>query len=90
VIAGSGPWLRLRYRILLALSRFWQIESLYRANAKYRPAWVPRFVCYQRVRDLPRIASSTLQAESFIRLPLQRTTQRATQTPSLERRSHHV
>jgi lysyl-tRNA synthetase class 2 len=71
-IAGAGPGLRLWYRLLLALSRFWQIESLYRANAKYRPIWVPRFVCYQRTRDLPRIASATLQAESFIRRPLQR------------------
>ncbi|GAA0927915.1 phosphatidylglycerol lysyltransferase domain-containing protein [Kribbella koreensis] len=67
-LAGAGPGLRLWYRILLGLSRFWQIESLYRANAKYRPAWVPRFVCYQRVRELPRIASATLQAESFLRL----------------------
>jgi lysyl-tRNA synthetase class 2 len=71
-IAGAGPALRLWYRILLALSRFWQIESLYRANAKYRPIWVPRFVCYERARDVPRIASATLQAESFIRWPLQR------------------
>ncbi|TDO45508.1 lysyl-tRNA synthetase class 2 [Kribbella sp. VKM Ac-2571] len=71
-IAGAGPGLRLWYRILLGLSRFWQIESLYRANAKYRPAWVARFVCYPRARDLPRIASATLHAESFVRWPRRR------------------
>ncbi|MFK4084966.1 phosphatidylglycerol lysyltransferase domain-containing protein [Kribbella sp. NPDC020789] len=65
-IAGAGPGLRLWYRILLVLSRFWQIESLYRANAKYLPVWIPRYVCYQRARDLPRIAAATLLAESFI------------------------
>ena len=27
--------------MLLSLCRFWQIESLYRANAKYQPEWVP-------------------------------------------------
>jgi lysyl-tRNA synthetase class 2 len=71
-LAGAGPGLRLWYRMLLWLSRFWQIESLYRANAKYRPAWHPRFVCYPRARDLPRIASATLQAESFVRWPHRR------------------
>lgn len=71
-LAGAGPGLRLWYRMLLWLSRFWQIESLYRANAKYGPAWTPRFVCYPRARDLPRIASATLQAESFVRWPHQR------------------
>ncbi|MEV0788011.1 phosphatidylglycerol lysyltransferase domain-containing protein [Kribbella sp. NPDC050459] len=68
-LTGAGVASRVRYRVLLGLSRFWQIESLYRANAKYRPAWNPRFVCYPRTRDLPRIASATLQAESFVRWP---------------------
>ena len=43
---GAGPVLRLWRVLLLTLSRFWQIESLYRANAKYQPEWVPRFVCF--------------------------------------------
>jgi lysyl-tRNA synthetase class 2 len=67
--AGAGPATRVWYRVLLGLSRFWQIESLYRANAKYRPAWVPRYLCYSRARELPRIASATLLAESFVRWP---------------------
>jgi lysyl-tRNA synthetase class 2 len=66
---GAGPVLRLWYRTLLLASRFWQIESLYRANAKYQPAWVPRFVCFPRARHLPRISTAALQAESFLRLP---------------------
>ncbi|MGW2027312.1 phosphatidylglycerol lysyltransferase domain-containing protein, partial [Streptomyces decoyicus] len=30
--------------LLSFFSRWWQIESLYRANAKYRPIWEPRYM----------------------------------------------
>lgn len=66
---GAGPVLRLWHRVLLVASRFWQIESLYRANAKYRPAWEPRFLCFVRARDLLRIATAALAAEAFITVP---------------------
>jgi lysyl-tRNA synthetase class 2 len=66
---GAGPVLRLWYRTLLIVSRFWQIESLYRANAKYQPVWNPRYICFPRARDLPRISTAALRAESFLRLP---------------------
>jgi lysyl-tRNA synthetase class 2 len=66
---GAGPVLRLWHRLLQLASKFWQIESLYRANAKYRPAWEPRFLCFIRARDLPRIATAALAAEAFIKLP---------------------
>ncbi len=66
---GAGPVLRIWHRFLLLASRFWQIESLYRANAKYRPIWEPRFLCFARARDLPRIGAAALEAEAFIRRP---------------------
>ena len=66
---GAGPVLRLWHRILLIASRFWQIESLYRANAKYRPRWEPRYLCFRRAGDLPRVAAAALQAEAFLRRP---------------------
>ena len=66
---GAGPVLRLWHRILLLASRFWQIESLYRANAKYRPVWEPRFLCFSRARELPRIGAAALEAEAFVRRP---------------------
>lgn len=66
---GAGPVLRLWRRALLEASRFWQIESLYRSNAKYRPRWEPRFVCFDSARDLPRIGLSALQAEAFLTRP---------------------
>ena len=63
---GAGPVLRLWHRLLLVASRWWQIESLYRANAKYQPEWVPRFVCFRRAAELPRVAIAALEAEAFV------------------------
>jgi lysyl-tRNA synthetase class 2 len=66
---GAGPVLRLWRRVLLEASRLWQIESLYRANAKYRPHWHPRFVCFDSARDLPRVGLAMLHAEAFLTWP---------------------
>ncbi|MEU6407507.1 phosphatidylglycerol lysyltransferase domain-containing protein [Microbispora sp. NPDC046933] len=66
---GAGPVLRAWRGILVFLSRWFQIESLYRFNAKFRPLWEPRFLVYPTARDLPRIGVSALQAEAFLTLP---------------------
>ncbi|MFI6076514.1 phosphatidylglycerol lysyltransferase domain-containing protein [Actinoplanes sp. NPDC051343] len=63
---GAGPVLRIWHRILKSASRLWQIESLYRANAKYQPDWHPRYLCFPVARDLPRIAIAVLSAEAFL------------------------
>ena len=56
-------------RLLLGVSRWFQIESLYRFNAKFRPVWEPRFICYPGAGDIPRIALAALEAEAFIVWP---------------------
>lgn len=66
---GAGPVLRLWRRVLLAASRVWQIESLYRSNAKFRPRWEPRFICFADTRDLPRVVLAALRAEAFVSRP---------------------
>src|SRR5262249_31380873 len=66
---GAGPVLRAWRGVLLFLSRWFQIESLYRFNAKFRPVWEPRFIVFPQSRDLPRIAVAALEAEAFIVLP---------------------
>jgi lysyl-tRNA synthetase class 2 len=63
---GAGPALRLWHRLLTMASRLWQIESLYRASAKYQPSWQPRYLCFPTARDLPRIAIAALSAEAFL------------------------
>lgn len=66
---GAGPALRLWRSVLLTASRFWQIESLYRANAKYQPEWLPRFVVFRTPGDLPRVGTAALRAEAFLVAP---------------------
>jgi lysyl-tRNA synthetase class 2 len=66
---GAGPILRLWRSLLVFSSRWFQIESLYRFNAKFSPEWEPRFICYSAVRDVPRIAVAALEAEAFIVWP---------------------
>lgn len=66
---GAGPVLRLWHSVLLTASRYWQIESLYRANAKFQPQWLPRFACFRAATDLPRISLAALRAEAFVVAP---------------------
>ncbi len=68
---GAGPILRVWRATLLGVSRWFQIESLYRFNAKFRPIWEPRFICYPGAGDIPRIALAALEAEAFIVWPRQ-------------------
>ncbi|MEU4052903.1 phosphatidylglycerol lysyltransferase domain-containing protein [Streptomyces olivaceus] len=75
---GAGPVLRAWRGLLVFLSRWFQIESLYKFNAKFRPRWEPRFVVYRTSADLPRIGFAAMQAEGFLTLapPLPRVLRR--------------
>ncbi|MFD9024529.1 phosphatidylglycerol lysyltransferase domain-containing protein [Streptomyces parvulus] len=77
---GAGPVLRAWRGLLIFLSRWFQIESLYKFNAKFRPRWEPRFVVYRASSDLPRIGWAAMQAEGFVTLtpPLPRALRRPT------------
>ncbi|MFC4326901.1 phosphatidylglycerol lysyltransferase domain-containing protein [Streptomyces andamanensis] len=66
---GAGPVLRLWRSVLTFFSRWWQIESLYRANAKYRPVWEPRFLLFAKSADIPRIGLASARAEGFLTPP---------------------
>ncbi|MES9523359.1 bifunctional lysylphosphatidylglycerol synthetase/lysine--tRNA ligase LysX [Streptomyces capoamus] len=66
---GAGPVLRLWRRLLLFFSRWWQLEALYRSNAKYRPEWFPRFLCYADAASLARIGLASGIAEGFVSVP---------------------
>lgn len=66
---GAGPVLRAWRGLLVFLSRWFQIESLYKFNAKFCPVWEPRFFVYPGGRDVPRIAIAALEAEAFLVLP---------------------
>ncbi len=69
---GAGPVLRCWRGLLIFLSRWFQIESLYKFNAKFKPRWEPRFVVFRTSRDLPRIGIAAMRAEGFVNLSLPR------------------
>ncbi|WP_307796585.1 bifunctional lysylphosphatidylglycerol synthetase/lysine--tRNA ligase LysX [Actinomadura barringtoniae] len=63
---GAGPIVRLAYSVLSFASRFWQLESLYLANAKYHPEWEPRYICFHSGGSLIRIGLAYASAEGFV------------------------
>ncbi|MFG2529116.1 phosphatidylglycerol lysyltransferase domain-containing protein [Streptomyces sp. NPDC048516] len=73
---GAGPVIRIWRGMLVFLSRWYQIESLYKFNDKFRPRWEPRFVVFRNSRDIPRIGLAALQAEGYLELGLPRVLRR--------------
>jgi lysyl-tRNA synthetase class 2 len=77
---GAGPVLKAWRGLLVFASRWFQIESLYKFNAKFCPVWEPRFFVFPGGRDAPRIAVAALEAEAFLvwpRLEVRRYARRA-------------
>jgi lysyl-tRNA synthetase class 2 len=66
---GAGPVTKAWRDLLVFLSRWFQIESLYKFNAKFCPVWEPRFFVFTGGRDAPRIAIAALEAEAFLVWP---------------------
>lgn len=66
---GAGPILRLWRGLLVFLSRWLQIESLYKFNAKFQPQWFPRYIVYPTTRSLVRVGVAMGEAEAFIVWP---------------------
>jgi len=66
---GAGPLVRTGNKALTFASRFWQLQTLYLATARYRPRWEPRFLCYDSTFALPRVAMAAMMAEGFLPAP---------------------
>jgi lysyl-tRNA synthetase, class II len=67
--APSNPARRLLRRALGWADAFFQIERLYRFNAKFFPRWEPRYLMYEGALSLPRIALATLWVEGQMPKP---------------------
>jgi len=67
-----SPEKRLEHLLgkLIALGNpFFQIESLYRFNAKFFPRWEPRFLVYEGTFGLPRAGIAAMWAEGQLPKP---------------------
>ena len=62
---------------LRVADRWFQIERLYRFNAKFFPEWRPRYLIYQQHLALPRCALAVLWAEGQLPKPTPRLTRNA-------------
>jgi lysyl-tRNA synthetase class 2 len=57
---------RLERDALLRLKGHFQLDNLLLFNRKFLPRWQPRFVVYERRRDLPRVGVAALAAEAYL------------------------
>ena len=60
---------RVLGRLIALGNPFFQIESLYRFNAKFFPRWEPRYLVYQGALGLPRAGIAAMWAEGQLPKP---------------------
>jgi lysyl-tRNA synthetase class 2 len=63
---SAGAILRLKRNILRFFSKWVQVESLYRFNAKFQPDWNARYLIYPGPTKLLEITYAVGRAEGFI------------------------
>lgn len=63
---SAGPITRGTRNIISFFSNWFQVESLYRFNAKFQPEWQPRYVIYPRASELVKVGVAAIKAEKFI------------------------
>jgi lysylphosphatidylglycerol synthetase-like protein (DUF2156 family) len=57
---------RFARRALLAADGVFQLERLYAFNRKFFPEWRPRYLCVERLTDLPRVGLAYLHVEQLL------------------------
>jgi lysyl-tRNA synthetase class 2 len=71
----TGAAERLLGRVATVADRWFQVERLYRFNAKFHPRWEPRYLLYEGLLGLPRAGLAVMWVErqlpkpSFARRP---------------------
>ena len=62
----TTPVRRLVRRVLLLADNVFQLERLYSFNRKFFPEWRRRYICVERLTDLPAVGLAYLHAESLL------------------------
>jgi lysyl-tRNA synthetase, class II len=65
----DGPLQAAARGVLRAGDRFFQLERLLRFSRKFSPEWRPRYVCVERLTDVPLVAVAYLWVESLLTPP---------------------
>jgi lysyl-tRNA synthetase class 2 len=63
---SAGPITRGSRNLIRFFSNFFQVESLYRFNAKFNPEWQTRYLVYPKTTDIAKIGWAAIRAEQFI------------------------
>ena len=63
--ATTAPRRLVRWALLLADNVF-QLERLYAFNRKFFPEWRPRYICVEKLTDLPAVGLAYLHAERLL------------------------
>lgn len=63
---SAGPITRSSRNLIRFFSNFFQVESLYRFNAKFDPEWQTRYLVYPKATDIAKIGWAAIKAEQFI------------------------
>jgi len=67
---GDGTFTRVERWALKRLSGILPIESLWSFNAKYDPAWLPRYIIYPAAESFVPVVAAVLRAESITEIPV--------------------
>jgi len=63
---ATTPLRKLVRRVLLLADNVFQLERLYSFNRKFFPEWRRRYICVERLTDLPAVGLAYLHAESLL------------------------
>jgi lysyl-tRNA synthetase class 2 len=66
---GGRGWRRVARHVLLRLDRLFQLERLHSFNKKFFPEWRPRYLCVERLSDLPLVGLAYLRVEQLLTPP---------------------
>lgn len=66
---NAGRSIRVKRNLLRLTSRWFQLESLYRFNAKFQPEWRTRYLLLTTMSQLIPVGIAAAKAEKFIDFP---------------------